>query len=769
MANQHKKSIGGNPVVKNSGLRPILIKYFPFLPYVLISAALGLVLAFVYLRYQHEIYEVKARIVINENNGGKDKGDGKIQLSLDPQANSTQEREIEVIRSTEVMKIVIKNLGLYAEIEKKGYLIKNSLFGTLTPLFVFIKNPDSIGREVVLPLIVSRKNVTIGNRSYDLDRFSKSPYGTVKFVLNSKIATEHDNPLLIHLIPPVKYAERLIARLRITPKSKESNIVDLTLDDEQPERAILIVNEVIHVYDSLALAKQRESSQNVIRFIDQRLQVVANDLNDIEQELQKYKSTMGISSLPMEGQTHFVRIQQINQETELINKQEYILDQLDSYMNERTLTRKNVPAIIDLSNSSLSLLVSQLFQAETELERVGKISGPANPQVMFLKGQIAKLRPAISESIHNLRAGYSTARKVNQEEANKSELLLREIPLKEKKLVDITRRQEVKDAIYTYLLQKREETEVSSVANTYKTQILEAASVKGLFSLVKTQVYLICLLGGIAFAIAIIGLIESLNFRVSSRVDIEKVIDSPIIGELGLLPEKEIGLLVTKDSTTVISEQFRDLRSNLNYLNIDNPRKVILVTSSIMGEGKSMISLNIALGLSLLGKKVLIMELDLRRPKISKKLRISSIPGISNYLIGDNQIKDIIRPVPEIKNLFIASCGTIPPNPTELIISTLMEDLMKRVESEFDYVIIDSPPVGIVTDAKLLAPYASSTLFVIRERVTPLALLTMVAELDRNSILPHMAIVYNGVKSKKFLGYKYGYRYGKGYASDEKV
>lgn len=752
-------------------MRPILIKYFPFLPYIVFAAILSLVSAFIYLRYERQIYEVKARIVINESVGSKDKNEGKIQLSLDPQSNSTQEREIEVIRSTDVMTIVINNLGLYADVSRKGYLVANSLFNKQSPISVTIQHPEQIQNEVVLPVEIMFKSnqVNVGGKLYPIGQFVGSPYGNIKFLLNPGVAGKNLYRLSLHLIPPSKYAERLIKKLRITPKSKESNIVDLILDDEIPERAILIVNQVIHVYDSLALAKQRESSQNVINFIDQRLGVVASDLNSIEQELQLYKSTMGISSLPLEGQEHFVRIQQINQEIEGINKQENILDQLDNYMSVRNLTKKNIPAIVDLTNPGLTALLVQLFQTEADLERVTKISGPANPEVVFLKGQIAKLRPAVTESVHNLKLSYQAARKLNQVEIDKSEALLKEVPLKEKKLVDITRRQEVKNAIYTYLLQKREETEVSSVANTLKTQILEKAAVTGLFSFIKVQVYLLSLLGGIGLAVAIIGVKESLNFAVTSRLDIEKILDAPIIGELGLLSDKEVGLVVMKDSTTVISEQFRDLRSNLNYLNIDNPRKITLVTSSIMGEGKSMISLNIALGLSLIGKKVLIMELDLRRPKVSKKLGIPSVPGISNYLIGDSTIKDIVRQVPGIDNLFIASCGNIPPNPTELIISTQMEELMKVVEAEFDYVIIDSPPVGIVTDAKLLAPYASSTLYVIRERVTPLLLLQMVSELKSKNILPHIGIVYNGVKSKKFLGYKYGYRYGKGYTSDGAV
>ena len=630
-----------------------------------------------------------------------------------------------------------------------------------------MQNPDSIHSEVVLPvqINITSNQVILGGKLYSIGKLTQSPFGNIIFMLRPGFSRANDSHLLLRLTPPVKYAERLIRKLRITPKSKESNIVDLTLDDEVPERAILIVNQVIHVYDSLALAKQHESSQNVISFIDQRLEVVANDLNSIEQELQVYKSTMGISSLPLEGQAHFLRVQQINQETEGINKQENILYQLETYMSVRDLAKKNIPAIVDLTNPALMALVVQLFQAEVELERLGKISGPANPQVVFLKGQILKLKPAITESIQNLRTGYSAARKLNQGEIEKAEALLKDVPLEEKKLVDITRRQEVKNAIYTYLLQKREETQVSSVANTLKTQVLEQASVTGLFSLVKGQVYLLSLLGGIGLAISIIGVKEALNFAVASRLDIERIVDAPIIGELGLLKDMEGGLLVMKDSTTVISEQFRDLRSNLNYLNIDNPKKVTLVTSSIMGEGKSMISLNIALGLSLIGKKVLIMELDLRRPKISKRLGIKSTPGISNYLIGDTKISDIIRSVPGVDNLFIASCGNIPPNPTELIISTQMEELMKIVEADFDYVIIDSPPIGIVTDAKLLAPYASNTLYVIRERVTPLILLSMIAELKNKNILPHMGIVYNGVKSEKFLGYKYGYRYGSGYTT----
>lgn len=760
---------------KKPGLRQILIKYLPYFPFLLAFAFLGLLGGYIYLRYAHSVYETKARIVINQSSADKDKNEGVVRISLDNQSNTSLEKEIEVMRSKESLTIVVKKLALYAVVLQKGRFVTHALYGQGSPVHIYADNADSIHENVNIPMQIntSARVVSFGGASYPFNKRVTTPYGNLTFIYNPSVLLNSKQQLFMQLVPPRQYAQQLVSSISIIPKSKESEILDVYLKDEIPERAIQTLTSMIHVYDSLTYNKQRKSAQDVIAFIDQRLRLVADELSGVEKELQSYKSTMGISSLPAEGQVYFGKVQELDRQVALIDNQSKILDQVETYIQARNSGTKDIPAIVELNSPGLTGLLSQLFLNEAELEKIENISGPNNPQVIYLKERLEKLRPAVILSIQNIRSAYRISRKNYEDQIAKSDVQLKNVPEKERKLLDITRRQEVKNAIYTYLLQKREETAVSSAANNLNTQILEKAENIGLVSPVNFSVYLISVLGGLGLALLIMYLRESLNSTVSSLNELQTQVGAPVIGEISQISQREDSkvIVVGKDSRTIISEQFRDLRTNLNYLSINEVKKVVLVTSSIVSEGKSFVSLNTAVSLTLTGKKVLLMELDLRKPRLSKQLRILNSIGISNYLLGENSLQEIIRPVEGIENLFLASSGPIPPNPTELILSMQMKALMEYVKNDFDYVIIDSPPVGIVTDAKLLASFASSTIFVVRHEVTELEMLPLIYSLYTKNILPHIGIVFNGIKANSFMRYGtyYGYKskYAYGYVAEE--
>lgn len=760
---------------KKPGLRQILIKFLPYFPFLLGFALVGLGIGYVYLRYAHSIYETKARIVINQSTADKDKNEGVVRISLDNQGNTSLEKEIEVMRSKESLTTVVKKLALYAVIIQKGRFVTHALYGQGSPVRIYSAHPDSIQQYVTVPIRINpgSKELSFGGHSYPFNKQVSTPYGRLTFDYNPAVPVNNKEQLFMQLVPPREYAQQLVSAIRIIPKSKESEILDVYLKDEIPERAIHTLGSMIHVYDSLTYTKQRRSAQDVIAFIDQRLRLVADELSGVEKELQSYKSTMGISSLPAEGQVYFGKVQELDRQVALIDNQSKILDQVETYIQARNSGTRNIPAIVELSSPGLTGLLSQLFLNEAELEKVENLSGPNNPQVIYLKQRLEKLRPAVIESIQNIRNSYRISRKNYEDQISRSDVQLKNVPEKERKLLDITRRQEVKNAIYTYLLQKREETAVSSAANNLSTQILEKAENIGLVSPVYSSVYIICLLGGLGLALLIMYVRESLNSTVSSLNEIQTLVGAPVIGEISQISHKEElkVIVVGKDSRTIISEQFRDLRTNLNYLSINEVKKVVLVTSSIVSEGKSFVSLNTAVSLTLTGKKVLLMELDLRKPRLSKQLKLSNSVGISNFLLGENTLSEIIKPVLGIENLFLASSGPIPPNPTELILSQQMKILIEAVKADFDYVIIDSPPVGIVTDAKLLAQFASSTIFVVRHEVTELEMLPMIYNLYTKKLLPHIGIVFNGIKTNSFMRYGtyYGYKskYAYGYVDEE--
>jgi capsular exopolysaccharide synthesis family protein len=342
--------------------------------------------------------------------------------------------------------------------------------------------------------------------------------------------------------------------------------------------------------------------------------------------------------------------------------------------------------------------------------------------------------------------------------------MLEAVPAKEKALLQISREQAIKNSIYTFLLQKREETALSYSSAVSDSRIIEGGRSKP--TPVKPIAKLIL---GIGFAVGFFASIfivivrEQFNRRILFRKEIEQQTGVPIVGELVYSEHADSPLVIGDGDRSVLAEQIRIVRTNLSYFGIKDDRKVILVTSSIPGEGKSFVSLNLAVSYALMGKKVAILELDMRRPKIAKQMGIKADKGLANYLVGMATLAEITRPVPEVKGLVLLPSGPIPPNPSELITTVEFENLIAELRKQYDYIIFDTPPVSVVTDAQLIAQYADTTLYVVMHDKTPKVFLGMIGTLYQQKKLPNMSVLFNGIKPRGFGLYGYGYGSGYGY------
>ncbi|MFT3949334.1 MAG: polysaccharide biosynthesis tyrosine autokinase [Agriterribacter sp.] len=339
------------------------------------------------------------------------------------------------------------------------------------------------------------------------------------------------------------------------------------------------------------------------------------------------------------------------------------------------------------------------------------------------------------------------------------------MPSKERELLDISRQQSIKNSIYTFLLQKKEETALSYFSTVADSRVIDVAETGGSpVSPNKTMIFLGALGVALLLVIAFVEIREMLNRNVMFRSEIEKYTRVPILGEI-TFDQSDKALVISEGKRSFIAEQFRQLRTSLGYLGINSRKKKIMLTSSISGEGKSFITANLGVSLALMGKKVVIIELDLRKPKLSDAFNMPRTRGISNYFIGDMDAEEIIKST-ETANLFIIPSGPIPPNPSELIMNGKMQELLDYLEAHFDYVIVDTAPVNPVTDAFIISPMCDATLFVIRHGYTPRIYLQKLDEQNRIRELKNMAIVFNGVKNRGYGNYGYGYGYGYGYTDD---
>jgi tyrosine-protein kinase Etk/Wzc len=346
---------------------------------------------------------------------------------------------------------------------------------------------------------------------------------------------------------------------------------------------------------------------------------------------------------------------------------------------------------------------------------------------------------------------------------NKVEGLIESAPSKERVFQDISRQQVVKQQLYLFLLQKKEETAIMKSGTSSASRLIEPArSEPGPFSPNRQNIYLIGLLVGLFIPAAGIYMSELLNDKIRDKQDIESRTDIPIVGEIGINRSTKT-LVVERESRSAIAEQFRAVRTNLQFLLAGKPSKIILITSSMSGEGKSFISANLASTLAISGKKVALLELDLRKPKLSAALNLPNDNGFTNYIVSNLELKYLPKPVPDNPNLFVIGSGPIPPNPAELLLHDKVKTMFEYLNDNFDYIVIDSPPVGLVTDALLISKYTDVTLFILRPRYTFRQQLEIVEELSKNRKMHGISILLNQVKANSGRRYGYGYGYGYGY------
>ena len=423
------------------------------------------------------------------------------------------------------------------------------------------------------------------------------------------------------------------------------------------------------------------------------------------------------------------------------------------------------------SNPVLSSYIEKLSELEMERNKLAQTVQPGNSSLEILNGQMRTLKQAIKENLAKQKVNLQTTKSGLMDSNNRLEGAISSIPQKEREFLGIKRQANIKEDLYLLLLKTREETALSYASTVTDSRVVDVPfSDEVPIRPEKFNVYLIALLLGLVVPVALITSKEALNNTVQSKKEIERKTGLRVFGEVGLQPKAEQGEIIDMKSRSFVSEQIRMLRSNMQYLFLDAQEgvgKTVLITSSISGEGKSFMTINIASSLAMLGKKVVILGLDLRKPKVQDYLKVSNSVGMSNYLIGQLGIADIIH-YTTVENLYIIPSGPVPPNPSELIAKGRIKELLATLKQPFDYIIMDTPPLGLVTDATLLAPYTDVCFYLIRHEKTPKLYLSTVNDLNKKGIFKSINVIFNAVNYKNSSAYGYGYSYGKeGYYVEE--
>ncbi|OJY81128.1 MAG: hypothetical protein BGP14_07895 [Sphingobacteriales bacterium 44-15] len=750
-------------------LQDILNRYLPWWPLFAILVVISLTCAWIYLRYATPIYEASASLLIKDEKKGLDDSNLMESLNLFG-SKKIVENEIEVLRSRSIAKEVVKNLRLYAPIIQEGRIHNLSAY-EISPVWVEANNLDSIVpvKDASFKYDVNTGKIHFNDSTYSLNEWIRSPYGVIRFLANPYFkGGELNNPFHFSLISVRGSVAQLLGKLQVSASSKQSTVINLTYRDDVPQRAENILNELVAAYNRAAVNDKNLLASNTLAFVDERLKNVFGELDSVEHSLEHFRTKNRLVDISEQGKQFLSNVGTNDQKLGELNMQLAVLKQVETYVTSKEKKGAIVPSTLGVTDPVLSNLLEQLYALEMQYEKMKLTTAESNPLMLSISDQMAHLRPRILESIHNQIKSIEVGRKDVSNTNNQYSAMLQRLPNKERELLDISRQQSIKNSIYTFLLQKKEETALSYFSTVADSRVIDVAETDSHpVSPRKTMILAIAFGVALLLGAGYVEIKEMLNRNVMYRSEIEKYTRVPILGEVAF-DQSNKPLVIAEGKRSFIAEQFRQLRTSLGYLGINSRKKKILLTSSVSGEGKSFITANLGVSLALIGKKVVIVELDLRKPKLSDAFNISRTKGISNYFIGDMEAEEIIKST-ETSNLFLIPSGPIPPNPSELILNGRMAELLTYLESHFDYIIIDTAPVNPVTDAYIISPMCDATLFVMRHGYTPRFYLQKLDEQNRVRELKNMAIIFNGVKNKGYGNYGYGYGYGYGYTEEHET
>ncbi len=747
----------------SSFLEEVSYKYLPYWPLFIFSIIIFFAGAWAYLSYTNPVYSVSSTILINDQKKGAD--ENKIEESINLlTSNKVVDNEIEVLRSRKIMLDVVDSLHLYAQVfVQKKFSPPTSAY-TLSPVTIEVDDPEKIVRtdSIYFTYNPSGNTVVIDSRSYPLNQFVSTPYGNLKFTKNKNHTKSTTNPLYFSLIPPVKAANSFLGNLLVSSATKTSSVINLYLTDEVPQRGEDVLNTLMNSYKNAAIEYKNNLAKNTIAFVDERLRIVSGALGSVEKQIQNYKANEGITDLGEQGRMYLQNVTENDQKLAQVNLQLEVLNQVERYVKSKSNSTGIVPSTLGINDPVLNKLLDNLYQLETEYDRLTKTTGVNNPLVQSVSVQIEKIRPSILENIRNQRANLQAGLN-NLSSTNRTyNSTLHSLPQKERELVNVSREQSVKNNVYSFLLQKKEETALAYASNIDNSRVIASAQAGGEpISPKKSIIYFVSIVLAIAFSIGIVLAKEMFTNKVLFRSQIEEYTSTPIVGEIAYFNEKK-SMFLKGQNNRVFQEQFRQLRAAAGLFSKTIEKKKILITSSIPGEGKSLISSNLALSLSRSGKKVVLLDMDIRNPQFSKIFKLNNSAGVAGFLEEDIDPHKIIERT-EFHNLFIIAAGVTKANPTELLLNGKIAELFQYLEEEFDYIVIDTSPVNPVTDAYILSDFCDLTLYVVRHKYTPKTFIKTLDETNKFKPLKNLAIVFNGIKPRGFIKGNFGYGYGYGY------
>ena len=765
----------------------LLFRYIIHWPWFLASILICLIGAWGYLYFQTPVYQVSASIMIKDDKKGGNSGSADLEnLGLGGVITSAQsiDNEIEVLRSKTILKEVVNSLELYITYYDEDEFPKREMYKT-SPVVVNLtaQEADKLPSAALIDMQLSSDggldvNLKVGLNEYN-KRFDKLPavfptnVGTFGFtlrdsLLNGQVEGRKDVRHISAVVSqPFGMAKGYQWALTIAPTSKATSVATVSLVNTNIQRGQDFINKLMEMYNRNTNNDKNEVAEKTREFINERIKIIDEELGNTEEKLETFKRNAGLTDISSDAQLAVSGNAEYEKKRVENGTQINLVRDLAKYINNPLNEYEVLPSNIGLTDNGLTTQLERYNELVIERKRLLRTSTENNPMIINLDMSIRAMKANVKAAIDGTLQGLLIVKADLDREASRFSRRISDAPGQERQYVSIARQQEIKAGLYLMLLQKREENAITLAATANNAKIIdEPVAEGGPVSPKPKMIYMFALALGVGLPVGIIFLISLTKFKIEGRGDVEKLTRLPIVGDVPLTGEKNGSIAVFENQNNLMSETFRNVRTNLQFM-LENDQKVILVTSTISGEGKSFVSSNLSISLSLLGKKVVIVGLDIRKPGLNKVFNISrKEQGITQYLSNpEKNLMDFVQVSDVSKSLYILPGGTVPPNPTELLARDGLDKAVETLKKNFDYVILDTAPVGMVTDTLLIGRVADLSVYVCRADYTRKAEYTLINELAENNKLPNLCTVINGLDlQKKNYGYYYGYgKYGKYY------
>jgi capsular exopolysaccharide synthesis family protein len=760
-----EKHIAERNEAEGLSVKDIFFKYIRFLPVFILSLAVALFGSYTYLRYATPIYRASGTILIKNNQTGNNNqgGDPKLnQLFLNQGAQNIQ-NEIEVLRSKPLMQRVVDSLNLQISYYAVGKIKSPNIYKQGPFLLHPFEIRDS-SKPFSLNIKFSNNNqfTVNGEKShFTFGELFRNRFGVFRLDRNpfSGLGKEYT----VTWKPTDQVAATYASSIIVTPKPN-TGILQISLETTNPLMSSDILNQLMIEYGEQTREEKNKEARQTLKFIDIRLDTLQNEIDDIQRIILSLKRKYNLISPEAQMENYF---QNATEAQKGINEQRLqmnVAQMIEDYLVNKQNQFSTVPTPLTLMDQAVSGFTLQYNTAQLERKRLMESNVPAtNPLVKETEQMIEKLRTNILQAIKNVKASQAATISALQGTGGTAKAELEQLPAQMKELADIQTKLKSKTDLYEFLMGRREETSISLASSTPNSKVIDQAYPSPVpVKPNKRAIQLMAMLIGLGLPALVVFMLEIVNDKVTTRFDIEKITTAPLLGEVGH-SYADKAMIVTKTNRGMVAEQFRIIRSNLQYFLNKVEKPVILVTSSFSGEGKSFITTNLGAVMALAGKRTIIIEFDIRKPKIFSSLGLAKRPGVTNYIMGKARLDELPVLVPGYDNLYALSCGPVPPNPAEMLLESRVNDLFDHLKENFDVILIDTAPVGMVSDAMTLGRFANASLYIVRQGHTYKKQVHLIDEFYREGKLPKVSIVINDVKVKPGYGY-YGYgRYGYGY------